>query len=134
MTTDKVIRPVDVWPALARRQGILFDVRESMSAPVPGVSHYHFPVSEIEKFMIGTLSGERVQSLVSTLIFLASKWRSAYIVADTDADGMAVAGHLTKLGFRDSFLVRGGVDGLPFGLAHWNRSKHAVMTESAACL
>lgn len=120
MIHNKSIHPSEVLPAISRKMGVLFDVREAAHEPVLVTSHFRVPLSDIEKFMAGSLSGERVRTLVSTLIYLSSKWRSAYVIADSELHGLTAIRCLEKLGFKDALLIKGGgsgVFGIPLSVA-----------------
>lgn len=108
MNQRKTIHHSEATAALIRERGILFDVRNGTGLSELSGRHYRMPLSDIEGFMKGTLAGERVRDFVSTLIFLASKWRFAYIVASSEGEAMAASLHLAKLGFKDAILVVGG--------------------------
>lgn len=124
MEIGKSVNPAAAMAAVSQKKGILFDIREGHSRTLPGEcgERYHIPFSDIERFMLGTLSGEQAQKLVSTLIFLSAKWRSAYIVADSQSMGEKASQILEKLGFKDSVLVESGASGLRFSLSHLTAS------------
>lgn len=111
MIQRKTIHASEAAAEVIRERGILFDVRNGSGLPVLPVSHFRMPLSDIDGFMSGTLAGGRIRDFVSTLIFLSSKWRFGYIVADSDGEAMVASLHLAKLGFRDAILVMGGAAG-----------------------
>ncbi len=99
------IHPDDASSAISRGQGVLFDVREGEHRPPNGLDYFHAPLTDIERFITGELSGHAVSKLVSVLIRLAAKWKTAYILADSDGASVLAAAYLKKLGFRDSFVI-----------------------------
>lgn len=111
MNQRKTIHPSEASAEVIRERGILFDVRNGAGLSELSGRHYRMPLSDIEGFMKGTLGGERVRDFVSTLIFLSSKWRFVYIVADSESEAMAASLHLAKLGFMDAILVMGEAAG-----------------------
>lgn len=112
ITDMRSIRPKEAVSAVRRRNGAMLDVREGTGLQPLGLDHYRIALADIERFIAGRLSGEKVQDFVSMLIFLAEKWRAIYVVAGTDEDGRAAVRHLARLGFTDSAVVVGGASGL----------------------
>lgn len=121
--------PQEALSAVRRRHGVVLDVREGEGLQPLALDHYRIALTDIEKFMAGRLSGEQVQDFVSMLIFLAAKWRAAYVVAGTDEESRAAVLHLARLGFTDSAVVVGGAGGLC--LRPSGRNQGCSLTEAA---
>lgn len=101
----KSISPEDAIRESARGRGVLLDVRTELTAGAIYYPHHRAEAIEIEHFVTGALRGARVGEIASLLIHLASRWRAAYVVAESHAQGASTVRQLAKLGFKDAWLV-----------------------------
>lgn len=99
------IDATDAARGVLHRRGVLLDVRDGDGCPPLTVEHHRIALSDIERFMAGTLNGEHVQRFVSLLLALAAKWRAVYLVGYSEDEARAAARHLERLGLTDLMVV-----------------------------